>query len=436
MSPFGPIFWFELMRVARRQHLIYWRCAYISILTVIAAGTYYFATDGWARGARPQDLAPITTMLFYGLFSLQFAVAIITPNWAAAAVAGEKERRTLPFLLATPLRDWEIVVGKFAAQVAPTGMLVLAGVPVLCALQFFGGVEPVAILWGYTVLAISVVSLASLAVLCSVYARTVRAAGQRTSQVVVGYLFMVFVLGKVLQIWPMVASFPGTLKSPAIVDLQSVVEFLNAGNPFAVAGRLVEAVRGGWRFADAVAPTVRHYLLFHAVLTAVFLTWAARRLRPIAAAQMDEPLRRRRAGKSAPYSRPPIGDRPVLWKAVHVDFRRRRTGFGQTIAVLAFALSFLPVGLALAAAVVYRNWTELAATMNYMFVRGFGLTVLCSLLVMIASFTSACIGRERRLRTLDDILLTNLSGEEILAQKWWASIVVVRWRWPGWGLTG
>ena len=112
--------------------------------------------------------------------------AIITPNWAAAAIAGEKERRTLPFLLATPLRDWQIVVAKLAAQIAQTGMIVLAGVPVLCALQFFGGVELVAILWGYAVLAVTVVSLASLAILCSVYARTVRAAGQRASQVVVG----------------------------------------------------------------------------------------------------------------------------------------------------------------------------------------------------------------------------------------------------------
>ena len=107
--------------------------------------------------------------------------------------------------------------------------------------------------------------------------------------------------------------------------------------------------------------------------TAVFLTWAARRLRPIAATANGLADAADSAWQIRPLkSRPPIGDRPVLWKAVHFDFRRRRTVFGQAIAVIAFALSFLPVRLVLLAAVVYRNWRELPATINDMIVRGLG----------------------------------------------------------------
>src|SRR5437660_5806346 len=141
-NPFSPIVRFDLVRIARRQRITFHRTLYIIALAGIAAATYAAATRNWTIRTRPQEIARITLGLFYGLFAVQFVLAIATPSWTADAIAGEKERRTLPFLLATPLGDWQIVLGKLTARLAQVGLFVLAGIPVLCALQFFGGVEP------------------------------------------------------------------------------------------------------------------------------------------------------------------------------------------------------------------------------------------------------------------------------------------------------
>src|SRR5207248_8385467 len=118
----------------------------------------------------------------------------------------------------TPLSDWQIVLGKLTARLAQVGLFVLAGLPVLCALQFFGGVEPLAVLLGYAVLAVSALSFGSLALLCSVYARTTRLAGTRVGQVVVIYLIAMNASGQIFRAWP----------PPAFV--QEVADWLNAGN--------------------------------------------------------------------------------------------------------------------------------------------------------------------------------------------------------------
>src|SRR5207249_11712058 len=92
-----------------------------------------------------------------------------------------------------------------------------------------------------------------------------------------------------------------------------------------------------------------------------------------------------------------------------------------------FVLSFTPLAVTLVILAIVGGWRQLPTIMNQAFVRGLGTLVLAGVLVMIASSASGCIAAERRKRTLDDLLLTELSTDEILAQKWWASIVVVRW---------
>src|SRR5439155_6782854 len=130
--------------------------------------------------------------------------------------------------------------------------------PVLAALQFFGGVEPLAVLVGYAALAATVLSLGGLGVLCSVYARDTRTAGQRVARVVVLYVILVVVLGQALRAWPGVAAFPG-----GPVTVQDAADLFAAGSPFAAGNRAVAGVRGGGSFGDAVWPPVRDYILFH-----------------------------------------------------------------------------------------------------------------------------------------------------------------------------
>src|SRR6185369_10587649 len=66
---------------------------------------------------------------------LFIVMALLTPVYVAATISVEKERKTLEFLMATDLRNREIVFGKLASRVLTLMMYVLAGLPLIAFLQ-------------------------------------------------------------------------------------------------------------------------------------------------------------------------------------------------------------------------------------------------------------------------------------------------------------
>src|SRR5437763_1279203 len=188
MRLLGPLFRHDLVRAARRQRVALWRTAFgLALLGALfcfyaawfpeafnSVGALFTPPTAGGRG-----LAGLGAVFFAVVFGIQsVAGALLAPQWTLDAVAGERERRTLPFLLVTDLRDREIVLGKLAARLAQVVLFLLTGLPVLSLLQFFGGVDPL-LLWScYGALALTVVSTAALGMACSVTARTPRAAGQ------------------------------------------------------------------------------------------------------------------------------------------------------------------------------------------------------------------------------------------------------------------
>jgi ABC-type Na+ efflux pump permease subunit len=427
MNLFGPILRFELVRLARQRRLTLWRTLYALALFAVIVITYVGLTGGGNTQVPPHELARFAQWLFLGLFGLQAAVALmLTPQWAADAITGEKERRTLPFLLLTTLPSREIVLGKLAARLAQLLLFVLAGLPILCFIQFLGGVEPLLVLVGSAALVATVLSLGCLSVLCSVYARTTKAATQLFGRVVGLYILTLVVGGNVLRARPAVGFFPGSAVRPAVVSVQDLFDLLDRGNPIAAVQAVANAFRGGGPFGDVLWSVAGGYLLFHLAVAAVCGAWAVLRLRPVAAHQGDGPPPPARSGLRKPLPRPPVGDRPVLWKALHLDFRQYRTAAGRVFVRVVFLLSFAPMLVALAVNAVLNGFRGADKVMNVM-CRGLGTMALCGMALVIAQQASASIGRERRRQTLDELLLTDLSTDEILSQKWLGSVGVVRW---------
>ena len=172
-------------------------------------------------------------------------------------------------------------------------------------------------LLGYAATGGTVLSLGSLSMLCSVYSRTTRAAGKRTARVVALYIFSMWGLGPLLSY----------ITAPALV--QDAFACINAGNPIAVGHIVADAIRGAGGFDDVVWPAIRDYVAFHLLAAVVFLTWAVRKLRSVAALHADGPRPPKRTGLFRPPTRPPVSDRPVLWKALHFDFRQVRSVGGR-----------------------------------------------------------------------------------------------------------
>ena len=143
---FGPVFALDATRVGRRlsTHLIRW--LYLLILAgVLGLFFYAWRDDLSAPGGvvHPSVLTRFAENFFWVYSVTQFlVVCALTPAYTAAVITDEKERKTLDFLLVTTLTGREILFGKLAARLGALLTFVLAGLPVVALMQFFGGIEP------------------------------------------------------------------------------------------------------------------------------------------------------------------------------------------------------------------------------------------------------------------------------------------------------
>jgi ABC-type Na+ efflux pump permease subunit len=93
---------------------------------------------------------------------------------AALSIAGEKDCRTLDFLLATRLRNAEIVLGKLAACIAVFVADLAAGLPVMLLLHLLGGVDLRLIALAYAGLITTAFFLIALAIWVSTRAASLQ----------------------------------------------------------------------------------------------------------------------------------------------------------------------------------------------------------------------------------------------------------------------
>src|SRR5207302_807197 len=140
----GPMFTLDAVRVGRRHSTFVVRWLYLGGLAVVL----FIFFSRWSNridraSAAPAVLVGVAEDFFRVYAVTQFlVVAALTPAFTAAAITDEKERRTLDFLPDTALTAREIVLGKLASRSGLRFALVLAGLPVLSLVQFFGGIDP------------------------------------------------------------------------------------------------------------------------------------------------------------------------------------------------------------------------------------------------------------------------------------------------------
>lgn len=142
------------------------------------------------RGGRPN---PTVILIFAVQAALLPAASAV--NAAAGSFAGEKEAQTLIPLLAAPIRDIDIVAGKFAAAVIPATVLAWVAIGVydatarvLYGAALVGTALPPTLIFGLAVLAFLVVlTLTSVVMVASARVATQRAAQQIGGFVIAGF---------------------------------------------------------------------------------------------------------------------------------------------------------------------------------------------------------------------------------------------------------
>lgn len=308
----SPILHWELRTLARRRRYYFLRAAYVAWILLLL----YLATGGNRRVAREasfEELARLAESVFQMVGNGQiFAIVLLTPVFVATSVVSERERRTLDFLLASDLSDFDIVVGKWAARSLNVVLLVLAGGPIFFLMVLLGGIDPQRIMYTAIVALATIASTAALAMRASI--------GGRKSRGAIGMAYFYLVLWL---IFPFIAMMPyfllltiqngdGRFPEAFPPDLTALL------NPLVMTWECLGSVPApgelGWRVA--------FYGAVHCLITLETLRRSIQQVRPIqveyqsiaeANRQELEPQFRRRI--------PPVGRWPLFWKEWHFGIR-------------------------------------------------------------------------------------------------------------------
>ena len=188
----GPLFWYELVALARRGLQPRLRALLVGLLLVGLFVTYLWEFRGLEvaalfGGARIDQSARFAANFLNAFLIAQLVVVIlITPAMVGGAITEEKEHGTLDFLRTSLLSNREIVLGKFAARLAFVGGVLLAGVPVLALTTLFGGIDPWVLLAGYAIATMTMLSLGAFSLYTAVVRDTLREVLVRVYTVALG----------------------------------------------------------------------------------------------------------------------------------------------------------------------------------------------------------------------------------------------------------
>jgi ABC-type transport system involved in multi-copper enzyme maturation permease subunit len=436
---FGPVLFYDLVCTARRRRYFFIRLLYVSVLSIVFFWMYLvFSLSREYQGHSVKDSAQFAETFFFTFTWLEFLlVGILTPAYTAGAIADEKDRRTLEFLLATDLRNREIVLSKMATRLLNLTMLVLAGLPIFGFTQFFGGIDPNLLLVSFATLGLTMLSLAALSILSSVLMKKPRDA------IVLTYLVAVTYLGLASMSW-LLLLVPGAAgaavwfgSNPATV--QDLVEWANAGNLPASIVRMVNAYERGRGLPDVLPGLLTQYAVFHGLVAVCCTTVAVLRLRAVALKQSYGKVQKSSLAVRW-WGRPRVGTQPMLWKEILVEPGLRFGWLGRAFVALLILGSFIPAVIIIVQYLeavfggsggrrVWGNpWDLLQQEMN-VWVRILGTAAACLMLLAVAVRASGTVSGERDRQTFDGLLTTPLESNTILFAKWLGALLSVRWAW-------
>ena len=303
----GPLFRREFGAASRRRRPFVVRTFVAAVLglAMVGVGLAVFSghmLDGVVAGH--SRVAWFGRIAFLVTFCVEMALLVfLVPNHVSGAVAEEREKDTLPFLLLTRLTPLEIVATKTVARWLSVLQPVLIGVPLLMASAWLSGLERELVL-ALVVLATSSALMASLAMLASCRREQANAAGASAFAWTLGWLvgppFLTIMPGR-----------PGTLWGDLLAELKSLCGVIAPSSPLSL------VTDRGWffrpesvRLEDQVAWMVG----LQGLLGLVALGYAAGGLK----------ARERNPNWLDPTRgyRPACGDDPIHWREYDLPMRR------------------------------------------------------------------------------------------------------------------
>jgi ABC-type transport system involved in multi-copper enzyme maturation permease subunit len=419
----GPIFYQEMMLGGRRNQLHVFRWIYAGWL-VVQVGFFYFyfmmhefarSNDptGYTASSAPEVIGSWFTRWF--LYQQMILLLLATPALVAGAVADEKRRGTLQYLLLAGLDTRHILLGKLFGRVAQIALLLIAGLPLFAIFAGFSGVEPITVLITGVVLVVPLFALAAATLLASVFCRQTRDA-----------VLALYVIG--LFCWLLVWLVRGPL---AYLDPLYVLE----------------PAWGPWRTFNGqlLAERLLVSIILWGTIGSVCLGIAVWQLRPVYIRELESsPLKMRRWLN---IEREPVHDEPIHWRERHVEglaplpsLKRLPQWLGLTSVVVGTtAASMVILGWSVWAsgnslkdmmkAIAHFNVVSLMTMFEPawlgFYIMGMVVQLLASLVVGIRC--SGSITGEREKQTWEALLLTPLSAKQMVSSKLWGVMGASYW---------
>jgi ABC-type transport system involved in multi-copper enzyme maturation permease subunit len=433
------VFRYDLVRTTRRGRAAVLRTAYALALLVALGGAYVKCFPGGLAPDRlltstigtPGESARFAREYVAACQVILFAAAVLlTPAYAAAAFADERQRGTLDGLLVTHLSGAELVVGKFAARWLAVAGLLLTGVPVLALTQLWGGVDWQFLTYSTAVTLLTTLSLGAFGVLFSVRARTVRQAVVTTYVTAAGLAVSTACLPP-----------PFRFASPLSISHDVALSF-----PLTV--------------TSAWLPRLIGYAIWHVALCLIALVWAGWLVRGHPFSPVERDLLRRAYDLLPPGSSvrvatmphllvgapppglpdarppakrarilrvPPVGDDPLLWKELHFG---GTAAVGELLRVIAYGLIGVGLTIGLTAALVALGHPDIrrsAGQFGNTAARDLALALLTVVMIGTALRAAGAVSRERERRTLDSLRVLPAGPDAVLRAKWLGSVLRTRW---------
>ena len=297
----GPLVGPECRRALARGWLVVLRALVGSLLALIVLFLIWvWSLDALVEPYFIPRLADLRTVLAASAMILLTIAVVQAPAVLAGSLAGERERGVLQLLLTTAVSPREIVLGRLLGKLSQVGMILLAGLPPLALLAAWNGYGLLHLATIALLLAAVSLGGGGLGVGASVVSRRGRDA-----------LLTVYILMLIVTLSPLLWRLGLPL---------TFAERLESFNPYLSAIGLV------WsgEVIPALATSVVWLLCGLAGCAA-----AAWRLRPSCLALTGTGPTARRRGWV-----PPMEERPMLWKELHVERVGTLGKFGRWVGVL------------------------------------------------------------------------------------------------------
>jgi ABC-type transport system involved in multi-copper enzyme maturation permease subunit len=401
----GPVFLFDLVRLSRRGRFLLLRVGYATFLLILLSIAYHDWAERFARVpvgwfhtvAVPLERMPeLAAAAFAGFMTAQFlAVFLITPVYTAGAIAEEKDRGTLELLFACGLTSREIVLGKLMSRLAHVMVLILAGLPIIVFLPFWGGVDPNLVIAGFLMTAVTAISLGSVGLRLSITAARPFDAALATYGIAFCYMLI----------------------SPCIPGLNTWVRlggvFTNSQPPNSIL---------------ELAILVLVYCGTHLLVALACILSSIRTVRRAclhAETGRYDALGLRRAPPNFFHPRPRLPRRPiklVIWKERNVEPNLLHS---HPLLMGCLAMVFLWAGMSFALFLLTEVVRGLSGGNTNPVFRPIVMIFAAVPLLLVALGTAGRISRERERRTLDSLLTTALDWSDILMGKALAGVIGV-----------